>query len=116
MLGIGIKKLNLLSSLGNKEVVGIDFSSDNLKLAHVKLSPNRKELVNVLSHDIRGASDDDISMVIKNSFDGIKTKNASIINIISPHLAITKNIEIPSVNPQEIREIIDLQAGRHTPY
>ena len=32
------------------------------------------------------------------------------------HLTIAKNIEIPSLDPDEIKEIIDLQAGRHTPY
>jgi len=32
------------------------------------------------------------------------------------HLVTTKNIEIPSLDPGEIHSIIDLQAGRHTPY
>ncbi|MFH1640546.1 MAG: pilus assembly protein PilM, partial [Candidatus Omnitrophota bacterium] len=43
-------------------------------------------------------------------------KDPYVINILSSNLAITKNIEIPSIKPQEIKEIISLQAGRHTPY
>ncbi|MDD5255517.1 MAG: pilus assembly protein PilM, partial [Candidatus Omnitrophica bacterium] len=34
----------------------------------------------------------------------------------SSGVVITKNIEVPSTDPQEIRDIINLQSGRHTPY
>ncbi|MBN1405865.1 MAG: pilus assembly protein PilM, partial [Candidatus Omnitrophica bacterium] len=43
-------------------------------------------------------------------------KNPVVIDVALPNIVITKNIEIPSIDPQEIREIINLQAGRHTPY
>ncbi len=35
---------------------------------------------------------------------------------VSSNIVTTKNIEIPSIDPAEIKSIIDLQAGRHTPY
>ncbi|MFA5060346.1 MAG: PilN domain-containing protein, partial [Candidatus Omnitrophota bacterium] len=41
---------------------------------------------------------------------------ANDIYIVNPNTTITKNIEIPSLDPNEIKSIIDLQAGRHTPY
>jgi len=36
--------------------------------------------------------------------------------VIPSNIVTTKNIEIPSLDKEEIRSIIDLQAGRHTPY
>ncbi len=103
-------------SVGAREFVGLDFSSNNLKVAHVRDSLNKRELVNVLSRNISGLNDDDLSGVIRASFGELKAKNPSIINIIPAHMVITKNIEIPSTDDKEIREIINLQAGRHTPY
>jgi len=116
MFGINIKKMNPLSGAGKRDFVGIDFSDNNLKFAHLRTSLNKKEVVNILSRNINGLSDGDISKIIRISFDELKVKKPNIINIIPAHLVITKNIEIPSTDPREIREIINLQAGRHTPY
>ncbi|MCX5702232.1 MAG: pilus assembly protein PilM [Candidatus Omnitrophica bacterium] len=116
MLGIKIVKLNLLPGMQAREIVGIDFSGNNLKIAHVRLSANKKEVVNLFSRSILGVKDEDIPKIINEAFHGLNAKNPYVINILSSHLAITKNIEIPSVDHKEIKEIINLQAGRHTPY
>ena len=116
MFGIDIKKIAHLPNIGNMDLVGIDLSSNNLKIAHVSSSLNKKELVSISSRNISGLSDDDISKIIGVSFNELGVKKSSIVNIIPSHLVITKNIEIPSTDPQEIKEIINLQAGRHTPY
>ncbi|MFP4473025.1 MAG: PilN domain-containing protein [Candidatus Omnitrophota bacterium] len=42
-------------------------------------------------------------------------KKGSAVCVISSNMITSKNIEIPSLDPEEIRSIIDLQAGRHTP-
>jgi Tfp pilus assembly PilM family ATPase len=113
---MGIGRLNPLSGMGNREFVGIDSSGNNLKLVHVKLFSNKVEVANLFSQNISGLSDDDISKIIAGSFNKLKARNPKVISVMSSHLVITKNIEVPSTNPQEIKEIIRLQAGRHTPY
>lgn len=102
--------------LGNRELVGIDFSNNNLKVAYVKVSASKREVVSLLNRNISGLDDADISKVIRTCFDELKVKNPAIINNTPTHLAITKNIEIPSLDHREIKEIINLQADRHTPY
>jgi type IV pilus assembly protein PilM len=99
-----------------KDLVGIDFSGSSLKIVHLKSSLNKKELSNIASHNISGMPDEDIARLIASSFKELKVKDPLILNIVPPQAVITKNIEIPSVDQQEIREIINLQAGRHTPY
>lgn len=108
--------MNPLSGMGNSELVGIDISDGSLRLAHVRIAPHRREVVNLLNREIADLSTDDISKIIKSYLNELKAKNVRIINIVPSHLVITKNIEIPSTKPQEINEIINLQAGRHTPY
>ena len=116
MFGLNFKGIKSVYGPTSLERVGIDLSGNNLKLAHIRISANKSEIANLVSQNITGLSDDDISRVISSSFSEIKANPAAIMNVVSSNISITKNIEIPSIDPQEIREIINLQAGRHTPY
>jgi Tfp pilus assembly PilM family ATPase len=116
MFKLDFKKFARLPNIGNRELIGIDFSGFNLKLVYLDVSLNKIEVVNVFHQNIVGLSDQDLSRAIRSVFGGLKAKNPQIINIVPSHLVITKNIEIPSTDPREIKEIIGLQAGRHTPY
>ncbi len=112
----GAKKTNPLAGHAGRDVIGIDFGGDSLKLAHMRLFPNRRELVSLLTRNIAGLPDAEVSRMLSSSFQIIGVRSPAAVSIINSNLAITKNIEIPSVDPREIKEIINLQAGRHTPY
>ncbi|MFH1800499.1 MAG: PilN domain-containing protein [Candidatus Omnitrophota bacterium] len=47
---------------------------------------------------------------------GFHLKRPRVIGLISSNVVVTRNIEIPSRDPEEINEILSLQASRHTPY
>jgi Tfp pilus assembly PilM family ATPase/Tfp pilus assembly protein PilN len=98
------------------EFISAQIGNDLLKLAYVKASAHRKEIAGLSVRNVAGLSDEEIAKLTKASLGEFKTKRPVIIDVIPSHSAITKNIEIPSTNPQEIREIINLQASRHTPY
>jgi Tfp pilus assembly PilM family ATPase len=116
MFGVKIERLNIFSGKSYQELVGIDLSSNHLKLSHIRYSPYRVEVVNLVSRAINGLSDADISKSLNAAFHTLHIKRPAIIVTLPSSLIITKNIEIPSSNPKEIREIINLQAGRHTQY
>ena len=116
MRGIDIRKMNPLSVAGGREFIGVDFDSNTLKVAHIRPGYNKMEIAHLFSWNINGFSDADISKLLRSAFNDLKLKNYCIVNIVPSNLVITKNIEIPSSDPQEIKEIINLQAGRHTPY
>lgn len=113
---IGLNKFPSFGRVQGKDLIGIDISSNNLKIVNLRFVSNKFEVSNLLSRNILGLSDEDISKVIRASLNELNIKTNDIVDIIPSHLVITKNIEIPSINPQEIKEIIGLQAGRHTPY
>jgi Tfp pilus assembly protein, ATPase PilM len=100
----------------NRDVIGIDFSGEELTLSYWKKTGRQTEFVNLLHYPIQGLSEDDIAAMIAKIIKDLKIKNPYIVAVIPLHLAITKNLEIPSLDAQEIREIIDLQSGRQTPY
>lgn len=108
--------MKVFPHIGIKDMVCVSLSGDNLKLAYAKVSPTRKELVDLVSYEIQGLSDEEIVKSIRSSLDSLKLFSPEVIVTIPSHATIAKNIEIPSLDAEEIREIVDLQAGRHTPY
>lgn len=103
-------------AIARHDILTVELSSNHLKTAHIKMSSNKGELERVFYKDISGLSDLDISRLIRGSVNELQIKKAEVINIIPSHMVITKNIEVPSIDQKEIREIINLQAGHHTPY
>lgn len=99
-----------------RERVGIEFGSNRLKIAQLRIYPSRIEVVSLSSHNISGLSDPDISKLLKSAVASLGAKSPEATDIIPSSQVITKNIEVPSTDPQEIRDIINLQSGRHTPY
>ena len=108
--------MNVFPHIGIRDVVCVSLSGDNLKLAYAKISPTRKELVDLVSYEIQGLSDEEITKSIQSSLASLRLSSPELIIIIPSHATIAKNIEIPSLSEKEIREIVDLQAGRHTPF
>jgi len=100
----------------NKDIIGIDLSEDTLLISQLKNNSGEKEFVNLAYYPIAGKSEEEIAEEIKKAFSDLKIKNSYILNIIPLHLTITKNLEIPSLNALEIKEIVDLQSGRQTAY
>ena len=116
MLGLNLEKLSLLSGIGNSELVGIELGLANLKVCSVKVTPSNKEIVSVSIRNTSGLSEDEVAKNLLVLIRELKLKNPHYVLCLATHLVITKNIEVPSTDPKEIREIINLQAGRHTPY
>ena len=108
--------MSVFPHIGIRDVVCVSLSGDNFKLVYAKISPTRKEIVDLVSYEIQGLSDEEITKSIQSSLNSLKLSSPEVIIIVAPHATIAKNIEIPSLNEQEIKEIVDLQAGRHTPY
>ena len=108
--------VNPLSKIAQREIIGIDIGHHNLTLCYIRSALNKTEVVTLACKEITNLSNDDIAKVIKELCFAYKLKSPSVGIMVPSYSAITKNIEIPSRDPQEIREIISLQAGRHTPY
>ena len=99
-----------------KDFFVIEIAEKCLKLAFVKISKEKQEIVGVFASEISSDADEKIPEKIKEFAAKHHIKKCETVNVIPSHFAITKNIEIPSIDKKEIKEIIDLQAGRHTPY
>lgn len=108
--------MKMFPQIGIHDLVSVCLSGDNVKLAYARISPTRREIIDLVSYDIQGLSDEEITKSIRTSLTALKLSAPEVIVTIPSHATIAKNIEIPSLIKSEIREIVDLQAGRHTPY
>ncbi|MBN2119667.1 MAG: pilus assembly protein PilM [Candidatus Omnitrophica bacterium] len=105
-----------LFSKVSSDYLGVEFSSDSLRLAYIKNLPLKKEVSFLLVKDTQGLSEREIAAFLNKSLSGFKIRNAKVCYTIPSHLIITKNVEVPSQSQVEIEDIVNLQASRHTPY
>ena len=111
------KKTNLFLNWSPlPDLVGIAFSDQRLKLAHARQAGGKIVFQALASKSIENDSDDDISLYLLEYLARARMLHSRVICSISSKFFISKNVEIPSTNRDEIAKIIDLQAGRFTPY
>ena len=113
---MSIQGLKLFEKKQNQDLLGFDLNEESLKIAHVRVTHLKREVVNLVSHSVRGMSDEDIAGFLTRTLADFKITNPRTFITVPLQSVITRSIEIPSRDPGEIREIVNLQASRHTPY
>jgi Tfp pilus assembly PilM family ATPase len=113
-MAIGLKPL--FAPRGEHDFLGLDFGEELLKIVHVRISGAERRVQALSSHDVRGLSDDDVAGLIQKAAAGFGPRKPDVCLALPLQTVITRSIEIPSRDPDEIREIVNLQASRHTPY
>jgi len=99
-----------------KNIIAIEILSNYIKIASGRTNFSTTELTNIFVKNVGGMSDNNIAEIIKEYIDKLNLKPQTVLVILPSNLAITKNIEVPSVDAGEIKEIVNLQAYRHTPF
>ncbi len=100
----------------NDEYISISLSEDVLKIIQLKGIGLSAKVSHIFAQDVKGISDLDMPKTIQAALKGLNIQSAQVLCVVSPGMITTKNIEIPSVSPNEIKSIVNLQAGRHTPF
>ena len=89
----------------SRGAVCFDFISDAVKIAVSKPSGVKKLIADVLYKDVRGAAGPEIVRVLVDFLDRRRSRDVTAVLAIPSHLVITKNIEVPSQDEKEIRDI-----------
>ncbi len=99
-----------------KSYLGVSLSEDALKIVHLRVSSSEQKMLNVYRKNIQEVSEEELPKIIQIALSELNAKKTNPICVLPSNVITTNNIEIPSLDPAEIKSIIDLQAGRHTPY
>jgi Tfp pilus assembly PilM family ATPase len=116
MPSLSLRKTKLFIPSKHQECAAISITADTVQIVTARLMPYHKEIVSTGSISVAGKSDAEIIEALRSLVVETGVRRTGAVLVIPSQAVITKNIEIPSRDPQEIREIVNLQAGRHTPY
>ena len=107
---------NLTGAKKSHDLLGFELDENHLKIVHLQLKGLKREIVNISVHPVHGLQDDALVNLIRQTAEKFQALGARAYLAVPLPLVITRNIEIPSQDPKEIKEIVNLQASRHTPY
>lgn len=99
-----------------KIVTTLEIGNHWLKVIQLEISRHGKKVVNLVKEDIKSLSDQEISEVIKKISKRLKIKNSTCFISVPRYYVTSRNLDLPSTNSDEIKEMIQLQIGKQTPY
>jgi Tfp pilus assembly PilM family ATPase len=108
--------LKFISKNSNKNITVIQIDNDWLRLIQVKESKHKKTVSTVKTKKIASLSDESVSKAARELFSEISINPRYLVISIPRNLTTTRNLELPSTNPAEIKDMIGLQIGKQTPY
>ncbi len=103
------------SAAADKQVV-INICGSYVKWVMAREAQGKTFIEHVRYKKFDNPADEDISLFLVDCFNEFKLHKRSAICALPSNLYISKNVDMPSNDPDEIRNIINLHAGRYTPY
>jgi len=101
----------------SRGTLAFHFTGEELRLALVApTSRGEKEILYLSSLSTRDHSEEEILEKFQKVLAELSLTHLRLVGVLSSRWAVMRTIEVPSRDPQEIREIVNLQASRHTPY
>lgn len=85
-----------------------------LKLLHVTGAGRR--VTTLMAHPVEGTSDEGILNLLRQACAAKGFEPGPVLIANPSHLTTTRLFTLPATHPKEIRDIVELQAEKHTPY
>ena len=102
------KKKNIITVL--------EIDNDRLKIVQAQLFGKERKISRIIVEKITFSAEEKVSEQIGSLFKKLSINPKSFAVSISHQLAVIKNLELPSVNAAEIKDMVELQIGKHTPF
>ncbi len=100
----------------NKTVTVLEISKSWLKVIQLEPYGGENRVSYLDAFEIAGLSEEDLVSKITEVRRKLKIDSDNLL-LSTPHtMVITKNLNLPSVSPAEIEDMVDLQIGKQTPY
>ncbi len=93
----------------------ISLNNGLLRVAQLKGTEDDLKLSVVFKKDVSDVPEANLPKTVQAALRKFGPKKAVNFLILPSSMTTTKNIEVPSINEEEIKSIVNLQAGRHTP-
>ena len=97
----------------------MEISSGWVKIVQAESFVKSRKIKKVVVEEVgisRSSQDEKISERIKNLFKRLKIDSDALIVVVPHQAAAIRNLELPSTNPAEIKNMVELQIGKLTPF
>jgi len=112
--GSGFNPLGKLSTA--PVTLAVSLGAEYLKIGHGRNVQGKFCVENLVVEKIENKTDAEIAQILFTYCQTRKIKPALVLYLLPSKQFIFKNVDIPSTEKEEVSKIIDLQAGRFTPY
>ncbi|MBI3020840.1 MAG: pilus assembly protein PilM [Candidatus Omnitrophica bacterium] len=99
-----------------KALVAVEISERWLKVVVAKPSAKPPELLNCLVRPLSGLTDEQTTQTLAVAFRDLKVRPRPLIVCLPRNLVTVRNLHLPSQDPREIGQMIDLNIVRMVPY
>ncbi len=110
------KLIELLGPSGGQNTAFLSVDGQWLRLLYARGRWGSREVAGVLTLPVQGLSHEDIVARLKDLCNQQGWVPETVLVANPSHLTTARLFTLPSSNPAEIRDIIELQAEKHTPY
>ena len=98
-----------------KTVVALESSGEYLKLAVVSVTPRGRKISKLVARTV--VLQEDLSTLLQGIVeDGLIQADSRVVISIPRNLVTVRNLQLPTTDPQELREMVNLQAVKQTPF
>jgi Tfp pilus assembly PilM family ATPase len=99
-----------------RQRVAINIGTTDVKWVLARENQGQVTIEQLRCRKLTGSVDTEVSNFLSACFDEFRSVKREAICCISSNAFISKNVDMPSNDPQEINKIVNLHAGRYTPY
>lgn len=102
-----------------KIITVLEIGSGWLKIVQAESFAKSRKIKKIVVEEAaisRSSQDEKISERIRNLFKELKIDSDSLIVILPLQAPAIRNLELPSANPAEIKDMVELQIGKLTPF
>ena len=98
-----------------KPTIVVEIGNDWLKIAEYSPSPSGGEITKIGLQKLAWIRDN-MSVALSKTFKDMNLNRQSVVLCIPRHLITVRVLDLPSIDPKEINDMVNLQVGKQTPY
>lgn len=99
-----------------RNIAVLEMDHEWIKIVQAELSAKQRKINQIIAEKTVSSSDDKVVEQIINLFKKMEIHPEKLVISVAHQLAAIKNIELPSTNPAEIKDMVRLQIGKQTPF
>lgn len=99
-----------------KIITALEIDNDWLKVVQAQPSAKEKKISKIVAEKISSLQDKEISQTLRKLSKELEINSNLLVLSVPHHLVAIRNLELPSTNPAEIKDMVELQVGKQTPF